>query len=90
MLIAFDTDLCLIDADGHAKPAVVALLKALSKDNFIIVWSGNGIKHVVETVQRLKLEGYVSGMMDKTDDFKPDLTIDDKKMSLGKLNLLIE
>lgn len=89
MLIAFDTDGCLIDADGNEKPEVVALLKSLAKDNFVIVWSGNGIKHVAETVKRLKLEGYVNGMMDKTDDFKPDLTIDDKKMSLGKLNLQI-
>jgi len=69
----------------------VALLKALAGNgNYIIVWSGNGIANSEEVVERLGLKNYVNAIMDKTTDVRPDLTIDDKKITLGKLNLLIQ
>ena len=89
-IIAFDTDGCLIDKDRKERPEIVALLKALSgNNNYIVVWSGNGVGNVKEVVKRLNLDGYVNAIMDKTTDIKPDLTIDDKDIILGKLNLRI-
>ena len=90
MLIAFDTDGCLIDKDRKERIEVVTLLKALAgNDNYIIVWSGNGASNVKEVVERLNLSGYVNAIMDKTTDIQPDLTIDDKDITLGKLNIKI-
>ena len=90
MLIAFDTDWCLIYKDRKERIEVVTLLKALAgNDNYIIVWSGNGASNVKEVVERLNLSGYVNAIMDKTTDIQPDLTIDDKDITLGKLNIKI-
>lgn len=90
MIVAFDTDECLVDRKNNkVLKGNVALLKVLSKQHKVYVWSGRGWENALRVVNELKLEKYISGVSDKYGTFKPDLAFDDQEIDLGKVNIKV-
>jgi len=89
MTICFDVNECLIDKKNKAIKANVELLKVLSKKHKVFVWSGNKYEYAFEIVKELKIEKYISGILNKYNTFVPDIAFDDQEIDLGKLNIVI-
>ena len=92
MIIGIDIDGCLIDKDDKPRKEIIALLKALSNGNVLILWSGGGADYAKMWARRLKIADIIDNYFHKTDpriQGKVDLAIDDQKVKLGKLNLKV-
>ena len=88
MIIAFDIDGCLLNEKSKPRPEIIELLKALSKNNKIIVWGGGGIDYARRIVDRLGIGKWVNQTAVKTKGVV-DIAFDDQEVSLGKYNIKI-
>lgn len=89
MIIAFDSDGILIDEKGQPRPEVIALLKALSLGNEIIVWSANS-QHAEEIARKVGVFELVSVCASKTNIFlkgQVDICFGDQPVKLAKFNI---
>lgn len=87
MNICFDVNGCLIDKKDRPIKANIALLKVLSKTHKVFVWSGNGWLYAFGIINKLKIEKYICGVLNKYNTFKTDIAFDDQEIDLGKLNI---
>ncbi len=92
LLIAFDVEGTLIDRSGQPRLEVIALLKALSAGNTVIVWSESGGEFAAGWGRRLGLDPYVWAYRSK-DRWVPglsvDIAIDDERLQLAAYNVVI-
>lgn len=90
MIIAFDVDGTLIDLNDKPRRNILDMLKFLSSNNKIIVWSGGGKLYAEMIVRRLGLEKYIFSCCSKIgNDFIPDIAFDDELVNLGKVNIKV-
>lgn len=88
MIICFDVDECLIKNNEPIK-ANVELLKVLSREHKIYMWSGNGFVHALAVAEKLELMDYISGVSNKYGTFVPDIAFDNQEIKLGKIDIEI-
>lgn len=88
MIIAFSASECLLNKQNKPRVEIIELLKALSKNNKIIVWSDGGIDYARRIVNRLGIGRWVNQTAVKTKGIA-DITFDDEEITLGKHNIKI-
>jgi len=86
--VAFDVDGTLIDeADDAPRDDIIRLLKAhYERGDNVYVWSGGGVGYASDWVRRLGLAAYVAGCIPKRVTPGIDITYDDQRVKLGKVN----
>ena len=95
--VAFDVDGTLMGYNEELREEVCQLLIAFLSSGFqVVVWSGGGRDRALSVWHKIvrKYE-LMDGMSDRVamvvckfkDDSKPDLTIDDQQVDLGKFNV---
>ena len=87
MIVCFDVDGCLVDKEMLPIEANVSLLKTLSKNHKVFVWSGEGWQHALNVVMNLSIQNDIQGVLNKYNTIIPDIAFDDKEINLGKLNI---
>lgn len=89
MKVAFDVDGCLMSYYNEPRWDVVDMLRLLSINHEITVWSGVGEDHARECVDRLMIGKYVSSIRTKEVDDSVDLSFDDNDGAWAKINIKI-
>jgi hypothetical protein len=88
--VAFDVDGTLIDYDGTPRHEVIDLLRAFrTLGASVHVWSGGGDDYARQRVKSLGLVPYVHSISAKNMHMRPDIAIDDEKVTLGKTNFQV-
>ncbi len=86
MNIAFDIDNTILDLNDKPKQWVISLIKQLSKNHNVIIWSGCGLDYTLMRIRQLKLEEYVSAEW-KSKNLTIDVCFDDQDVDLARLNI---
>ena len=86
MNICFDVDECLIK-EGKPIESNIELLKLLSKNHKVYMWSGNGYEYSLKIAETLRLDRIISGVLDKYGTFIPDIAFDNQEIKLGKVDI---
>jgi phosphoserine phosphatase len=94
VVVAFDMDGTLIDADGTYQPHIIGMLTTLAKfkNVKIVVWSGGGLPYAKYWGHKLGLDQYVWKYASKTEHaaIQPDIAIDDiQDTAIGTVNLIV-
>ncbi len=97
-LIAFDIDGCLLNTDDTPNEAMVELLRVLSKQNQIVVWSGGGKEYVITWCSRLRISRFVDYKVPKSSSKgtqismfgkEVDIAFDDEDVTLARFNIRV-
>lgn len=90
MIFSQKTGLRLV---GEQKPnyPILNLLMDLSKLESIeiYIWSAGGIEYAQRWVERLGIEEYITGIIDKSKFHEMDICFDDNDVVLAKVNILV-
>lgn len=94
MTIAFDVDGTLITFAEEPRWEVIQMVRILSKNNKIIIWSGAGKAYAEEWMERLFLNKYIKScerkpFPDEGINKNIDLCFDDEEVKLAKFNIKI-
>lgn len=89
MKIAFDVDGCLMSYYDEPRWDVVDMLRLLSVNHEITVWSKVGEDYARECVEKLMIGKYVKNIRTKEIDNSIDLSLDDNDGDWAKVNLKI-